>query len=79
MSSVRWADLHRWSLVWVEYGTPKKDIHTTDDIECVDCNSKYRHGVNHDNEFSYCHLGEQAWVKTSTKPYSEIGYFIESI
>lgn len=57
MASVKWADLYRWSLVWVEYGTPKKDIHTTDDIECVDCNSKYKHGVNHDNEFSYCHMG----------------------
>lgn len=57
MASVKWTDLYRWSLVWVEYGTPKKDIHATDDIECVDCNSKYRHGVNHDNEFSYCHMG----------------------
>jgi mRNA-degrading endonuclease toxin of MazEF toxin-antitoxin module len=57
MASVRWADLYRWSLVWIEYGTPKKDIHATDDIECVNCNSKYRHGVNHDNEFSYKHMG----------------------
>lgn len=57
MASVRWADLYRWSLVWVEFGTPKKDIHATDDIECVNCNSKYKHGVNHDNEFSYCHMG----------------------
>jgi len=57
MASVKWTDLYRWSLVWVEYGTPKKDIHATDDIECVDCHSKYRHGVNHDNEFSYCHMG----------------------
>ena len=57
MASVRWADLHRWSLVWVEYGTPKKDILKLDDLECVDCNSKYRYGVNQDNEFSYLHMG----------------------
>jgi len=57
MASVKWANLYRWSLVWIEYGTPKKDIHKIDDIECVDCNSKYRHGVNHDNEFSYKHMG----------------------
>ncbi|MCT7592396.1 type II toxin-antitoxin system PemK/MazF family toxin [Aliarcobacter butzleri] len=57
MSSVRWADLHRWSLVWVEYGTPKKDILAIDNLDCVDCNSKYKHGVNHDNEFSYLHMG----------------------
>ena len=57
MASVRWADLHRWSLVWVEYGTPKKDILAIDDLDCVDCSSKYKHGVNHDNEFSYLHMG----------------------
>jgi hypothetical protein len=45
MATIKWANLYRWSLVWVEYGTPKKDIRTLDDIECVNCNSKYIHGV----------------------------------
>lgn len=28
MASVKWAELYRWSLVEVEFGTPKKAIHT---------------------------------------------------
>ncbi|MDY0193457.1 MAG: type II toxin-antitoxin system PemK/MazF family toxin [Aliarcobacter butzleri] len=56
-SSIKWINLNRWSLVSIEFGTPKKGILNTDDIECVNCNSKYKHGVNHDNEFSYNHMG----------------------
>jgi len=54
MASVRCADLQRWSLVDVEFGTPKRDIFG--DLDCVDLKDKYRHGINSNNEFSYRHM-----------------------
>ena len=53
MASVKWADLYRWSLVEVEFGTPKKDII---DKDCVDINKDYIYGINSNNEFSYRHM-----------------------
>jgi len=53
MASVRWAELYRWSLVEVEFGTPKKDII---DKDCVDINRDYIYGINSNNEFSYRHM-----------------------
>ncbi|PIF04544.1 MAG: hypothetical protein CSA86_01805 [Arcobacter sp.] len=53
MASVRWADLQRWSLVDVEFGTPKKDI---EDKDCADVNTLYTYGINSNNEFSYRHM-----------------------
>ena len=31
MASIRWIDLHKYSLVWVEFGNNKNDIDTLDD------------------------------------------------
>ncbi len=53
MASVRWADLYRWSLVEVEFGTPKKDVL---DKDCADINRDYVYGINSNNEFSYRHM-----------------------
>ena len=53
MASVKWAELYRWSLVEVEFGTPKKDII---DKDCVDINRDYIYGINSNNEFSYRHM-----------------------
>ena len=53
MASVKWADLYRWSLVEVEFGTPKKDIA---DKDCADINKDYIYGINSNNEFSYRHM-----------------------
>lgn len=53
MASVKWAELYRWSLVEVEFGTPKKAIK---DKECVNICKDYRYGINSDNEFSYRHM-----------------------
>jgi putative lipase involved disintegration of autophagic bodies len=53
MATVRWADLYRWSLVEVEFGTPKKDIK---EQGCVDIQNEYRYGINANNEFSYRHM-----------------------
>lgn len=54
MANVRWADLQRWALVEVEFGTPRKDI--IGDFDCVDIASRYNHGINSNNEFSYKHM-----------------------
>jgi len=54
LASVRWADLQRWSVVEVEFGTPKKDI--IDDLDCVDVIKNYNKGINSNNEFSYKHM-----------------------
>lgn len=54
MASVRWAELQRWSLVEIEFGTPKKDI--MDDFDCVDIAGNYNYGINSNNEFSYRHM-----------------------
>jgi len=54
VASVKWADLYRWSLVEVEFGIPKKDI--SDELDCVDVQTKHRYGINTNNEFSYKHM-----------------------
>ena len=53
MASVKWSELYRWSLVEVEFGTPKKDI---TDKDCADINRDYVYGINANNEFSYRHM-----------------------
>jgi len=54
MASVKWSELYRWSLVEVEFGTPKKCV--TDDFDCVDIAKNYIHEINTNNEFSYRHM-----------------------
>ena len=53
VANVKWSDLYRWSLVEVEFGTPKKDI---DDLDFADINNIVRYGINSNNEFSYRHM-----------------------
>lgn len=52
--SVKWSELYRWSVVEVEFGTPKKYVEAP--IDCVDLMGKYPYGINTDNEFSMCHM-----------------------
>jgi uncharacterized protein YifN (PemK superfamily) len=47
--SIRWADLHKYSLVWVEFGSPK------DDLECSDATT-YTYGLNMGHEFCFRHM-----------------------
>ena len=47
--AIRWMDLHKYSLVWVEFGNPK------DNIDC-DEESTYRYGLNMGHEFCYRHM-----------------------
>ncbi len=47
--AIRWAELYKYSLVWVEFGTPKTYLD-------VDNESTYRYGVNLGHEFSYRHM-----------------------
>lgn len=54
MASVKWAHLNRWSVVYVEFGTPRKYIEC--DKTCVDIQNKYTRGINTDNEFSFRHM-----------------------
>jgi len=53
VASVKWSELYRWSLVEVEFGTPKKDVN---DKDCADLNRDYVYGINSNNEFSYRHM-----------------------
>ena len=53
MATVKCSELYRWSLVEVEFGTPKKDVF---DIECANISRDYPYGINSDNEFSYRHM-----------------------
>jgi len=46
---IRWADLNKYSLVWVEFGNRK------DDINCDDVSS-YSYGLNMGHEFCYRHM-----------------------
>lgn len=52
--SVKWSELYRWSVVEVEFGTPKKYVEAP--IDCVDLMGKYPYGINTDNEFSMRHM-----------------------
>jgi hypothetical protein len=54
MGRVKWAELHRWSLVEVEFGTPKRFV--SEDIDCEEAILSYPYGINMDNEFSYRHM-----------------------
>ena len=47
--SIRWANLNKYSLVWVEFGNPKNDM------EC-DNEDTFRYGLNMGHEFSYRHM-----------------------
>jgi uncharacterized protein YifN (PemK superfamily) len=47
--AIRWADLHKYSLVWVEFGNSK------DDVDCFD-DSTYTYGINMGHEFCYRHM-----------------------
>jgi uncharacterized protein YifN (PemK superfamily) len=49
MASIRWIDLHKYSLVWVEFGNNKNDINTLDD-------TTYTYGLNIGHEFCYRHM-----------------------
>jgi len=47
--SIKWTDLHKYSLVWVEFGNPKEDL------DC-DKDTTYIYGLNMGHEFSYRHM-----------------------
>jgi len=47
--SIRWADLHKYSLVYVEFGNPKIDM------DCDDVTT-YTYGLNLGHEFSFRHM-----------------------
>ena len=49
MASVKWAELHKYSLVWVEFGNNKNDL------DC-DNDSSYDNGLNIGCEFCYRHM-----------------------
>ena len=44
MAGIRWADFHKWSLVWVKFGNSKQK------------DSEPRYGLNLGTEFSYRHM-----------------------
>ncbi len=47
--AIRWANLHKYSLVWVEFGNNKSDL------DCKDVDS-YTFGLNMGHEFCYRHM-----------------------
>jgi len=47
--AIRWANLHKYSLVWVEFGNRKVDV------EC-DNERTYAYGINMGHEFCYRHM-----------------------
>ena len=47
--AVKWLNLHKYSLVWVEFGNTKTDIDCDDE-------STYRYGVNIGSEFCHRHM-----------------------
>lgn len=47
--AIKWLDLHKYSLVWVEFGNTKTDIDCDDE-------STYRYGVNIGSEFCHRHM-----------------------
>ena len=49
MASVKWADLHKYSLVWVEFGNNKNDLDCKDD-------TTFNNGLNIGCEFCYRHM-----------------------
>lgn len=49
MSSIRWIELNKYSLVWVEFGNQKKDLNCDDE-------KTHQHGLNMGNEFCYRHM-----------------------
>jgi mRNA-degrading endonuclease toxin of MazEF toxin-antitoxin module len=57
---IRWADLNKYSLVWVEFGNRK------DDLDCDDINS-YSYGLNMGHEFCYRHMA----IVVSSEVYSD--------
>ena len=49
MASIKWSDLHKYSLVWVEFGNNKSDA-DCDDERSLD------NGLNLGSEFCYRHM-----------------------
>ncbi len=47
--AIRWADLNKYSLLWVEFGNKKEDL------DCEDTRT-YTHGLNMGHEFCYRHM-----------------------
>ena len=47
--AVKWMDLHKYSLVWVEFGNNKNSFDSDDE-------STYRYGINLGHEFCYRHM-----------------------
>lgn len=47
--SIRWSQVNKWSLVYVDFGIPK---HHIEDL----CFDKITYGVNLGSEFSYLHM-----------------------
>ena len=47
--AVKWMDLHKYSLVWVEFGNTKSNLDCDDE-------STYRYGVNTGSEFCHRHM-----------------------
>lgn len=47
--SIRWADLNKYSLVWVEFGNNKTDIDFNNE-------KSFRYGLNLGHEFCYRHM-----------------------
>jgi uncharacterized protein YifN (PemK superfamily) len=52
--AVRYADIHRWSVVWVEFGSPKHEIQKDEIDRAQQVNEHF--GINLGNEFSYRHM-----------------------
>ncbi len=50
--AIKWSELYRWSMVEIEFGTPKDYI---SDLDCVDIQNKYYFGINLQHEFSFRH------------------------
>ena len=49
MASIRWSDLHKYSLIWVEFGNNITDLDCDDELS-------YLYGLNTGHEFCYRHM-----------------------
>jgi len=75
--AVKWMNLHKYSLVWVEFGTNKNSFDSDDE-------STYRYGINLGHEFCYRHMAivvsnnvkadEIAVVPLTTYKYGDENY-----
>ena len=46
---IKWYDLHKYSLVWIEFGNPKDKLD-------IDNDKTYTYGINLGHEFCYKHM-----------------------